>query len=386
MARNREMVEVAAVVAFVLVGLVLVFPNFFSALFLPNTEDLTEAMYYTKLEDNKVQCQLCFRKCTIPSGQRGFCRNRQNIRGTLYSMVYGKLCALQIDPIEKEPLFHVLPSSAIVGVATAGCNFRCSFCQNWQMSHERPEDVQSVLCPPETVVNETARLNCTGVHFTYTEPTVFYEYMLDVAKAAQEYDLHVGVHTNGAMNPEPLRELLQYVDAVSVDLKSFEDEFYDYVTEQSTSGPFQPDSPPRETVLNTLKTIKAEGVWLEVVNLVIPTLNDDMESIRDMCTWIKDNLGEDTPIHFLRFFPAHKLTKLPSTPVETLEEARRIALDVGLKFVYIDNVPGHEGNSSFCPECGEPIIVRYHFSVLVNTLDDGKCRSCGCEIPGIWSQ
>ena len=386
MAKLREVLEVAAVAAFVLIGLVLVYPHFFSALFLPETEGLTEAMYYSRLEDKTVQCQLCYRKCTIPAGQRGFCTNRQNIDGTLYTLVYGKPCAIQIDPIEKEPLFHVLPKNIIFCIGTAGCNFRCSFCQNWHISHEKLEDVNYIERSPEWLVLEAQRLNCTGVHFTYNEPTVFYEFMLDVAKIAKENGLHVGVHTNGAMNPEPLRELLPQVDAVTVDLKAFDDEFYDYVTEQSTSGTFQPDNPPRETVLNTLKIIKEEGVWLEVVNLVIPTLNDDMENIQDMCVWIKNNLGEDTPIHFLRFFPACKLTKLPSTPVETLERARRTAMDAGLKYVYIGNVPGHEGNSMLCPECGEPLVVRFHFTVLLNNLEDGECKFCGCDIPGIWSK
>ena len=382
--RLRPSLEVAALVVFILVGLVIVSPETFSRLFQPSTEGLKEAMYYSTSDDKTVQCQLCFRRCTIRAGSRGFCKNRVNIGGTLYTLVYEKPCAIQIDPIEKEPLFHVLPDSSIFCIGTSGCNFRCSFCQNWHMSHKRPEEVSYYTKTPMELVDLALHFNCTGFHFTYNEPTVFYEFMLDVAMEAQGRGLATAHHSNGAMNPEPLRELLKHLDAVTIDLKSFDQEFYDYVTEQAVSGPFTPSSPALESVLSTLKTINEEGVWLEIVNLVIPTLNDDMEGIREMCIWIRDNLGDDVPLHFLRFRPAFKLTKLPPTPVETLEEARRIATSVGLKYVYVGNVPGHEGNISYCPGCGEPLIVRYHFSVLQNNLEDGRCKFCGNEIPGIW--
>ncbi|MGD2142292.1 MAG: AmmeMemoRadiSam system radical SAM enzyme [Candidatus Bathyarchaeota archaeon] len=378
--------EVTTLVAFVLIGLILITPNMFSGLFRPSTEGLTEAMYYSSLNNDVVQCQLCFRKCTIQAGSRGFCNNRMNIGGTLYTLVYEKPCAIQIDPVEKEPLFHVLPNSNIFCIGTSGCNFRCSFCQNWHLSHKRPEEVNFLKKSPIDLVNMAVHYNCTGFHFTYNEPTVFFEYMLDVATETKNRGLHTAFHTNGAINPEPLRRLLKHMDAVTVDLKSFDQEFYDYVTEQSDSGPFLPSSPALDAVLSTLQTIKEEGVWLEIVNLVIPTLNDDVENIREMCIWIRDNLGEDVPLHFSRFMPAYKLTKLPYTPVETLEMARRIATSVGLNYVYVGNVPGHEWNSSFCPNCSEPVIIRYHFSVLQNNIEDGKCKFCGLDIPGIWNK
>ena len=384
--RLRLGLEIFALVLFIVIVLVIMSPATFSALFQPSTKGLKEAMYYSKLDGKTVQCQLCFRRCTIQNGQRGFCTNRRNIGGTLYTLVYEKPCALQIDPVEKEPLFHVLPGSSIFCIGTSGCNFRCSFCHNWHMSHQKLEDVTYFKQSPEEVVQMALDLNCTGFHFTYNEPTVFYEYMLDVARVARERGLHTAFHSNGAMNPEPLRELLKHMDAVTIDLKSFKDEFYEYVTEQAVSGPFKPSSPALESVLTTLKIIREEGVWLEVVNLVIPTLNDDMDVILEMCIWIRDNLGYDVPLHFLRFMPACKLTKLPPTPVEILEEAKRIAIGVGLKYIYIGNVPGHEGNSSFCPNCGEPLIIRYHFSVLRNNLEDDRCKFCGYEIPGIWSK
>lgn len=384
--RLRLSLEVAALVAFVLIGLVIVSPGTFSTLFQPSTEGLREAMYYTKLDGKTVQCQLCFRRCTINAGQRGFCGNRRNIGGTLYTLVYEKPGALQIDPVEKEPLFHVFPGSMIFCIGTAGCNFRCSFCQNWHMAHKRPEEVNYVKKSPEELVQLALHYNCTGFHFTYNEPTVFYEYMYDVAQIAHERGLTTALHSNGAMSPEPLRELLVHMDAVTIDLKSFTDEFYEYVTEQAVSGPFKPSSPPLESVLTTLKIIREEGVWLEIVNLVIPTLNDDIGDIEEMCTWIRDNLGDDVPLHFTRFMPAYKLGKLPSTPVETLEAAREIAMGVGLKYVYIGNVPGHMANCLYCPGCGEPLIVRFHFIVLQYNLEEGACMFCGYEIPGIWSK
>ncbi len=382
--RLRTGLEVSALILFVVIGVVIIFPETFSTIINPPIEGLREAMYYTNIEGNTVQCQLCFRRCVIRNGQRGFCTNRKNIGGKLYTVIYGKPCALQIDPVEKEPLFHVYPKSRIFCIGTAGCNFRCSFCQNWHMAHKRLEEVEYAEFSPEELVDLAFEYNCTGFHFTYNEPTVFYEYMYDIAQIAEERGLVVAFHSNGAINEEPLRELLRFMDAVTIDLKSFRPEFYEYVTEQSTSGIFQPSSPPLDTVLSTLKTIKEEGVWLEVVNLVIPTLNDDMEVVKEMCTWIRENLGDDVPVHFLRFMPACKLTKLPYTPVQTLEAARRTAVAAGMKYVYIGNVPGHEGNSMFCPGCGECLIARYHFMVLSYNLEGDKCKFCGIEIPGLW--
>jgi len=384
--RLRLGLEVAALVLFVVVGLVLIFPGSFSALLGTPTRGLRPAMFYEKLEGSTVQCQLCFRRCVIEDGQRGFCTNRKNVGGVLYTLVYGKPCALQIDPVEKEPLFHVLPGTSSFCIGTAGCNFRCSFCQNWQLAHMAIEEVTYYEYTPEAVVDLAIEWRCTGFHFTYNEPTVFYEYMYDVAKVARSRGLLVGVHTNGAINPEPLRALLQHVDAVTVDLKGFDDEYYEYVTEQSTSGPHVPSTPPLEAIKTTMLTVREEGVWLELVNLLIPTLNDDMEEVEEMCLWIAENLGEDTPLHFIRFQPAYQLTKLPMTPVETLERARSTAMAAGLKYVYIGNVPGHEGNSLYCPECGEILILRFHFMVLENKLEDGRCSYCGYEIPGIWGE
>lgn len=376
----RTGIELAILLVFIVIGLMMIIPiiPFFTApkLNLPFNEferNLTEARYYQKLSGNFVQCNLCFRRCTIPDGGRGYCGVRENRKGILYTLVYGKPSAVHVDPIEKEPLHHFLPGGRILCIGTAGCNFKCSFCHNWHLAASLPEEIRKYDLPPEKIVEMALEHEVEAISFTYNEPTIFYEYMYDVSKLAKEKGLRVVFHTNGAMNSEPLRELLKYVDAVTVDLKAFTAEFYK-VTSFSKLEP----------VLNTLKILKEEGVWFEIVNLVIPTQNDDMENIREMCIWIKDNLGGDVPVHFSRFSPAYKLTMLPPTPVETLEDARKICLDSGMNYVNIGNVPGHEANSLFCPKCGKKLIHRIHFTVLGNNLKDGKCPSCGHEIPGVW--
>ncbi|MEM3047808.1 MAG: AmmeMemoRadiSam system radical SAM enzyme [Candidatus Bathyarchaeia archaeon] len=332
-----------------------------------------EAMFYRTLSSGKVQCELCFRHCVILPGARGFCGNRLNIDGQLETLVYGKPCAVQVDPIEKEPQFHVLPGSRILCIGTAGCNFKCTFCHNWEISTRTIEETGYVDLPPEKAVESALENHVAAISFTYNEPTVFYEYMYNTAKLARERGLKTIFHTNASMNEEPLRILLTHIDAVAVDLKAFTAEFY-----RSTS--FSELTP----VLETLKTIHNEGVWMEIVNLIIPTLNDNMENIREMCIWIRDNLGVEVPIHFNRFQPAYKLTNLPPTPVKTLEKAREIALQTGIEYVTIGNVPGHEANSTRCPRCGETIIKRTHFTVHQVNIRDGRCRNCGHKIPGIW--
>jgi len=334
---------------------------------------LFEARYYEKLEDNTVRCALCFRRCIIPEGKRGFCRNRENRDGKLYTLVYNRPCALQVDPIEKEPMYHILPGTKIFCTGTASCNFRCRHCHNWHMSQRSIEELQNYYVTPPEVVDLAIKYGCKTVSFTYNEPTVFFEYMYDIVKLAKERGLKAIFHTNGSINPEPLRDILKYVDGVTVDLKGFTEKFYSEVSSAELNH-----------VLNTLKIIKEEGVWLELVNLIIPTLNDNMDDIRRMCEWIRDNLGKETPLHFSRFSPAYKLTRLPYTPLETIEKAYRIARDVGLEYVTIGNVPGHKYNSTFCPKCERRLIYRIHFEVLENNIEDGKCKYCGHKIPGIW--
>ncbi len=336
-------------------------------------KELIEARYYERLEDSTVKCALCFRRCVIPEGKRGFCRNRENRNGKLYTLVYNRPCALQVDPIEKEPMFHVLPGTKIFCIGTASCNFRCRHCHNWHMSQRSIEELQNYYITPPEVVELAIKYGCETVSFTYNEPTVFFEYMFDIVKLAKERGLKTIFHTNGSLNPEPLRDILKYVDGVTVDLKGFTGKFYKEVS-----------SAKLDHVLNTLKIIKEEGVWLEVVNLIIPTLNDNPDDIRRMCEWIRDDLGKETPVHFSRFFPAYKLTRLSPTPIETIEKAHRVAQEVGLEYVTIGNVPGHKHNSTYCPECGKRLIHRVHFKVLDNNIKKGKCKYCGHKIPGVW--
>jgi pyruvate formate lyase activating enzyme len=339
----------------------------------PLAGELHEARYYTTLDDNVIQCQMCWRKCTVAENGLGFCRNKKNVGGKYYTRVYAKPCALQIDPIEKEPAFHMLPGGTIFCTGTASCNNRCKHCHNWHMSQKSVDETINYFAPPSKVVELAMRNDCDAVSFTYNEPTVFYEQMFDTAKLAKESGLKALFHTNGSMNPEPLFALLEHMDAVTVDLKAFTAEFY----QQVSSSELWP-------VLRTLENIRKVEKHLEIVNLVIPTLNDDLDDIRQMCVWIKENLGDKVPLHFTRFSPAYKLTNLPPTPVETLEAAAAIADEEGLQYVYIGNVPGHERNSTFCPTCGKAIISRIHFSVLSLDVEHGKCRFCGHEIPGIW--
>ena len=335
---------------------------------------LKEALFYKKLENKTVQCQLCPRRCVIPAGRRGFCGVRENRNGALYTLSYGKLVAVHIDPIEKKPLFHFLPSTTAFSLATAGCNLKCKFCQNWEISQGLPEEVDYNYIEPADLVRKVKESGSPTIAYTYTEPTIFYEYMLETAKLAKEQGIKNIMHSNGYINAEPLRQLAKYLDAANIDLKGFTNDFYAQLSE----GTLEP-------VLNSLKILKQEGVHLEITNLILPGYNDDAETIRRMCLWIKENLGEDTPLHFSRFFPLYKLLSLSPTPVETLEKARQIALDCGLQYVYIGNLAGHPAENTYCPKCKKAVIERRGYFILQNNIENGKCKFCGEKIAGIWN-
>ncbi len=339
-----------------------------------SADEMHEARYYRKLNGNRVQCQLCYRKCVVKDGQRGFCRNRENRDGTYYTIVYGKPSALQLDPIEKEPCYHMWPGTRIFCTGTASCNNRCQFCHNWHLSQRSLEELTYYKAKPEDIVKAAEHYGCESLSFTYNEPTVFYEYMFDVAKLGQKRGLGVLYHTNGLINQAPLLALLEHMDAVTVDLKAFTDTFYREVCASRL-----------DPVLKTLKNIRGAGKHLEVVNLMIPTLNDDPNDVRRMCQWILKNLGEDTPMHFSRFLPNYKMLNLPPTPIETLEHAHAIATAEGLHYVTLGNVPGHEYNSTFCPKCKKKIIDRIQYHIREINVVDGKCKFCGHPIAGIWS-
>jgi len=332
-----------------------------------------EAKYYDKLDKNRVKCRLCFRECVVNEGERGFCRNRENREGKYYTLTYARPCAVHVDPIEKKPLFHMLAGSGVLSLAGAGCNFRCKYCNNWQISQNNIDDTTNYSLSPEDAVNLALKLHCPVVSFTYTEPTVSYEYMHDVFKLAKGKGLKTIFHTNGAMNQEALSELLDYTDAVVVDLKGFSNDFYGTIC----SGRLGP-------VLQALKAIREKKVYFEIINLIVPSLNDDMQKIEGMCRWIVNNLSPDIPLHFNRFSPAYKLTNLPPTPTETLEKAYDIAVKSGLKFVYMGNCPSHRANSTFCPSCGKMLVKRVHFKVDENNIENGRCKFCGQKIPGVW--
>ena len=332
-----------------------------------------EARYYKKLEELKVQCELCPRKCTVADLERGYCGVRENREGDYYTLVYSRPCALHMDPIEKKPLFHYLPGTTAFSLATAGCNIECKFCQNWNISQFRPEEVQSWYAPPQEIVNLAQKYKCPTIAYTYTEPVIFYEYMYDVAQAARKEKIGSVVITNGYIMEKPMVELCQQLTGIKVDLKAFTEKFYREVC----SGELKP-------VLDILVTLKKMGIWLEIVVLLVPTLNDSPEEIDQMTRWIEKNLGKEVPVHFTRYYPTYKIKNLPPTPVKTLEKARDIALKNGLHYVYVGNVPNHPGENTYCPSCQKEVIRRVGYRILEVNLKEGKCQFCQHPIPGVW--
>jgi pyruvate formate lyase activating enzyme len=329
--------------------------------------------YFKPLSGQEVKCLLCPRACEISSGERGHCAVRENRKGKLYTLVYGNPCAVNVDPIEKKPFFHVLPGTSSFSIATAGCNFNCKFCQNWEISQEVPEKTYNFRLPPAMVVKLAQENQCATIASTYVEPTIFFEYMYDVSVLAKEKGVLSVYHSNGYINPKPLADLCKYLAAACIDLKGFTEDFY----QEMTQGTLQP-------VLNTIKQLREKKVHVELVNLMIPTKNDDMDMVKRMSLWIKKEIGPEVPIHFTRFYPLYKLRNLPPTPTETLERAREVALAAGLEYVYIGNVPGHPGENTYCPSCKKELIVRSGYTIQANHVVKGRCRYCGKRIPGIW--
>lgn len=325
------------------------------------------------MEKKVVQCHICPRNCIIAPGKRGFCGARENRAGKLYLITYGKLVAVHIDPMEKKPLFHFLPSTGAFSIATAGCNLRCAFCQNWEISQAKPEEVQYDYIEPQELIKKVKASGTQTIAYTYTEPTVFYEYMLDCARLAKKEGIKNVMHSAGFVNEEPVRQLAKYLDAANIDLKGFSDDYYIKMCQ----GRLEP-------VLRTLKVLREEGVHIEITTLIVPGYNDDFNTIRKMCAWIKENLGPDTPLHFSRFFPMYKLLFVNPTPVETLNKARQIALECGLKYVYIGNLAGNPAENTYCPKCKKLLIERKGQFVVENNIEDGKCKYCGEKIEGIW--
>ncbi len=335
-------------------------------------EGLHEARWYEALAGGLVHCQLCPNSCRIPEGRIGLCRVRQNIGGRLYSLSYGQIAAQHVDPVEKKPFFHVLPGTRAFSLATPGCNLRCLFCQNWEISQAFPWEVSTRPTAPEEVVEAALASDCASIAFTYSEPTIFYEYMLDIARLARPRGLKTLVVSSGYIQPGPLKELLPFIDAYKIDFKAFDPEFYTRLTGGS-----------RDPVLETMKTIHASGVWLEIVNLLVTDQNDGEDQVRALARWVKDNLGPDVPLHFSRFHPMHKLSNLPPTPIDRVVRAREIALEEGLHYVYTGNIPFAAGDSTYSPQTGQKLVERRGYFVVTNHLVDGVAPN-GESIPGIW--
>jgi pyruvate formate lyase activating enzyme len=337
---------------------------------------LKEAMFYEKLENNLVNCDLCSHRCRrIADSKRGICGVRENRDGKLYSLVYGKAVARSVDPIEKKPLFNFLPGSQSYSIATVGCNFRCGNCQNYDIS-QLPKERNIIVgqeTSPEEIVSAAKRSNCASIAYTYSEPTIFFEYAYDIAKLAKKEGLKNVFVTNGYITPEALMEISPYLDAANIDLKSFSDEFY----RKSCGARLQP-------VLDSIRLYKSLGIWIEITTLIIPTLNDSEEELRKIAGFIKE-VGEDTPWHITQFHPMYKLPDLPRTPVSTLRKARQIGLEAGLRYVYEGNVPGETGENTYCPNCGKPLIRRFGYSIQENKIKNSACTYCGTKIDGLYT-
>ena len=321
-----------------------------------------------------VRCRLCARGCTMAEGERGMCRARIVANGELKSLVYGRPMAVHVDPIEKKPFFHFLPGAAAYSIATSGCPLRCKFCQNWEISQARPEDYAQAPVPPADLARAAVAREAPVIAFTYNEPTVFTEYLTDVARAGKPLGRRAALVSCGYMNPEPLAEMCSVLDAVKIDLKGFSEPFYRDVC----GAELKP-------VLRSIRQVAKSRTHLEIVNLVVPTLNDSPPMLTELSKWVAGEAGPDVPLHFTRFHPDYQLPNLPPTPVATLERARDIALKQGLRYVYVGNVPGHPGNHTWCPKCGKAVVERDGMFVTGMHLKDGRCGFCNQPIPGVWS-
>ena len=321
-----------------------------------------------------VLCRLCPRECLVPPGERGYCEVRENDGGVYRSLIHSRLCAAHVDPVEKKPFYHVLPGARTFSISSSGCNLDCRFCQNWEIAQVRPEKLPMVEAPPERIPQAASEAGCRLIAHTYTEPFVGWEYIRDVAAASRAHGIRNVVVSGGFISERPLREILPLLAAVKIDLKGFTDDYYREVVGGDLAA-----------VRRTLEILKETGAWFEIVTLVVPTLNDDEDSMRRLCAWVAAALGPETPIHFTRFHPAYRLRNLPSTPIATLERIHAYAREAGLRFAYLGNVPGHPAESTYCPDCGGKLVHRAAYTVLESRIKDGGCPDCGRRIPGVWS-
>jgi len=334
---------------------------------------MKEAMFYEKKEPPAVQCHLCFHRCTIGDGKRGICGVRENREGTLYSLVYGKAISKAVDPIEKKPLYHFMPGSTIFSIATVGCNFKCLHCQNYAISQLGGSgEIYGGDLSPERIVSLAKQSQSDSIAYTYTEPTIFFEYALDTAKLASLEGIKSVFVTNGYITPEALRAIKPYLDAANIDLKSLSDDFYRKIC----GARVQP-------VLDSIRLYRELGIWIEITTLVIPTYNDSDEEFKGIARFILE-LGPDVPWHISQYYPTHKLNDQPRTPVETLLKGRKIGIDMGLRYVYVGNVPAGEGGNTYCYRCGNLLIGRAGFYITEYHVKSGQCSNCGARTDGIF--
>ena len=339
-------------------------------------ELMKEAYLYDRLDNNNTQCNLCSFKCKLSDGQKGICGVRKNEKGTLYSLVYPKTIAKAVDPIEKKPLFHFLPGTKSFSIATVGCNFKCLFCQNWEIS-QYPLEYGKIVgedYPPEKVVEDALATGCKSIAYTYTEPTIFFEYAIDTAKIAKENGIKNVFVTNGYMTREAIDMMAGLIDAANVDLKSFSDSFYSKICGGARL----------KHVLESIEYMKEKGIWVELTTLIIPGLNDNYVETKKIAEFIYQT-DPSIPWHISRFYPTYKLTNIQPTPVQTVKDIRQIGLSAGLKYVYTGNVLGDKGENTYCPKCGELLISRFGFEIKLNNIKDGKCAKCGEKIDIVWS-
>jgi len=335
---------------------------------------MKEARFYNKAEDLSVNCYLCNHRCHIQEGKKGVCAVRQNMNGVLYTLVYGNPIAQHIDPIEKKPLFHYYPGSQSFSIATVGCNFRCLHCQNSDISQSPREShiLSHQIFPPEQIVQAAKKSRCQSISYTYTEPTIYFEYAFDCSVLAKKEGIGNVFVTNGYTTLEALQSIQPYLDAANIDLKSFRDDFYRRVC----GARLQP-------TLDSIRAYKKLGIWIELTTLIIPDHNDTEEELRDIARFIRE-LGVDTPWHVTAFYPTYKLQDQPRTPAAVLKKAREIGLSEGLRYVYTGNVPGDEGENTYCYQCGKILIKRIGFTIQKNEIHDSKCYACGAKIDGVW--
>ncbi|MBF0408890.1 MAG: AmmeMemoRadiSam system radical SAM enzyme [Candidatus Riflebacteria bacterium] len=333
----------------------------------------SEAKFWETTASGETRCLLCPNSCVRTEGQRSKCGVRETRDGKLVTLVHSKPCVIALDPVEKCPLFHFTIAGNALSIATAGCNLSCGYCQNWQFSQKKPEEAECLFLPPSKVLEKAKEYNASSIAFFYTEPTIAFEYIYDIATEAKKASFPTIMVTAGYINQEPLKALIPLIDAFTIGLKGFSEKYYS----ETIGGTLRP-------VLNTIETVAASGKHFEIVTLLLPSLNDNIDEIRKGMKWMATKIGKNTPYHFSRFHPQYKLKRLPPTPVQTLEAARKIAMEEGLNYVYTGNIPGHEGNHTYCPKCGKKLIERLGFQILKNILSQGKCPDCQTSVPGSW--